>query len=106
MYKVKRFSSVKEAASKTIKYVKDNPVVALSGTSIALSGANLAVNARRSKKADKYKEEQLNAMRDLTTAMTTVNKTIKTSPIIKESNKSSKRLVSLVRIKKKENDKI
>lgn len=51
------------------EWVKKNPALALSGTGVAISGTNLAVNSGRRTESREYQKKQLEAMDRLTNSI-------------------------------------
>lgn len=81
------------------KAIKNNP---FSVGTFVLSGGNLATNLKRHKDDRKYQTEQLDAMRDLTSTLTGVNKTLKkTNSISKENAEDAIENGSIIAIIKK-----
>jgi signal transduction protein with GAF and PtsI domain len=61
--------SAKATGGKAVKWVKENPALALSGASLGVATGNFAINARRHGEAKKYQKQQLQAMDRLTKAL-------------------------------------
>lgn len=81
------------------KAIKNNP---FSVGTFVLSGGNLATNLKRHKDDREYQIEQLNAMKDLTSTLTGVNKTLKkTNSISKENAEDAIENGSIIAIIKK-----
>ena len=71
---------------KLIEKAKEDPLKAISATTgitgVSLATANLLTNKQRVKDANKNQKEQLNAMKNLTNALTNVNTTMKDKKIV------------------------
>lgn len=69
--------NITESAKSVGRFVKKNPLYPISTASLAISGANYATNLKRKEAETEYHKEQLGAMKDLTHALTGVDKTLK-----------------------------
>lgn len=82
---------ITDLGAKIKKFYDKNPTAYLTTITAGASTSNLAMNTSRKKQDKEYQENQISAMKDLTNALSGVDKTLKTKEIKVEEKKPSSR---------------
>lgn len=106
-FRQKNFGGVIDKAKKTKNAIKDfyknNKTAYLTTVTAAASTSNLAMNASRKSQDKEYQDKQITAMKDLTNALSGVDKTLKKVEKL-PAEKETKRTYNFPRLFSKNND--